>query len=338
MSTTIVHLDRCIEVAGNDRVGRFLYRLWKWQGRTRHVRDGRRWVSWSYAEWAKGLNLTYTQFKYMIEKATAGEFVLREQHKWKGKNVLFVAFTDKCLLSLTLPSARLKDGQKCPTLGDGQKCPTLYKNPIKEPGERTKSADGFAAANPETICLSGKKSYSKEIGNEIAIPDAQGGANMTTAAEIGAKFAAAKPKSIDTLKPDKVAGLIAVWQSSGQIVPGFTKKEYGQLKYLIGKWPEGQSPEILAFVLSHWYEVTDAVETHTTKFKSPASPDLGYLVKYQNIALNLWLKSKMGPKTKQAPKPAKEVVQTIAQPAPVKEKIATMADLLAMEAAEKVAS
>ena len=114
---------------------------------------------------------------------------------------------------------------------------------------------------------------------------------MTTAAEIGAKFAAAKPKSIDTLKPDKVYALVAVWQSSGQIVPGFTKKELGQLKYLIGKWPEGKAPEILAFVLSHWYEMTDAVETHTT-FKSPASPDLGYLVKYQNIAMNLWLKSR----------------------------------------------
>jgi hypothetical protein len=33
--------------------------------------------------------------------------------------------------------------------------------------------------------------------------------------------------------------------------------------------------------------MTDAVETHTTKFKSPSSPEIGYLVKYQHVAVTL---------------------------------------------------
>jgi hypothetical protein len=159
---------------------------------------------------------------------------------------------------------------------------------------------------------------------------------MTTAAEIAAKFAAAKPKPIDTLKPDKVYSLVSVWQSSGNLVPGFTKKELGQLKQLIQKWPVGKAPEILQFVLGHWYEMTDYAETHTNAFKSPASPEIGYLLKYQNVAHTIWLKSKM--QASSSPKPApKPVVQPIAQPY-AKEKTVTMAELLAMEAAEKGAS
>lgn len=144
---------------------------------------------------------------------------------------------------------------------------------------------------------------------------------MATVNELTAKFAASVTKPIDTLKPDKVYSLVHVWQLSvkkGQVAPGFTKKDLGQLKMLIQKWPEGHAPEILAFVLSHWYEMTEAVETETTKYNSPSCPDLGYLLKYKHIAVNLWLKSKLKAKvTKVTAPPVAKPVQSVAQkPAP----------------------
>jgi len=57
-----------------------------------------------------------------------------------------------------------------------------------------------------------------------------------TKAKLDAEFAAAKLKSIDTLKPDKVASLVhvvAVVYQEGQVGPGFTNKDLGQLKNLI---------------------------------------------------------------------------------------------------------
>jgi hypothetical protein len=295
MTYAKVHLDRCIEVAGEDRTGRFLHRLVRWQPHTRIIRDGRRWVAWSRARWEQELHLTPQQFRLVLEKLAGCEppLILRKRYLHHGKATMHVALSDECAI-------RLVHGLKHPdTIGSkhpdgiGSFHPDVYKNPKKEPGESTKLAVGFAAANSEKVCIPEKNSYPEEVGNVIILPKAQGGADMTTAAEIAAQFAAAKPKPIDTLKPDKVASLVSVWQQSGKLVPSFTKKDLGQLKYLIGKWPAGKSPEILQFVLGHWYEVTEAIETNTTKFNSPASPDLGYLVKYQNIALTCFLKSKM---------------------------------------------
>jgi hypothetical protein len=86
----------------------------------------------------------------------------------------------------------------------------------------------------------------------------------------------------------------------------------------------------LAFALANWFDVTYAAEKQGA-FKSPDHPEIGYLVKYQHVAVTLWLKSKLKP-AKLAPK----VVQTIAQPQKFKDPPVTLAELLAMEAEEEL--
>jgi len=164
-----VHLDRCIEVAGNDRVGRFLYRLWKWQARTRHLRNGRRWVSWSYAEWAVALNLTYTQFKYMIEKATAADPVLREQHRYGRKVPNFICLTAKGLEALCAAQV----AQKCATQV-AQNCATLKSNLKNKTEEKKQTASGFAVATPETP-EEPSEEFSGEIPNNVVKFPGEGG-------------------------------------------------------------------------------------------------------------------------------------------------------------------
>lgn len=328
MNKSLVHLDRCIEVAGDDRLGRLLHRLWKWQFHTNIVRDERRWVAWTYAQWAKALNISYTQFKYMIEKPRARELLVREQHQRHGKNVLFIRFTDQCLVDLLLPNSEMG---KSAQLGEGQNCPTLYKNPKKEPGDRTKVATASAVAVQDS------DSIEKSFGNVVTFPG-QGGP-VSTVDEITKKFAEAKPKPIDTLKPDKVSSLIAVWQSDAAekkiTAPPFTDKEKGQLARLIKIWPADKAPAILKYVLREWGLFTYEAQSVASAFKCPENPTVGFLVKYQHVAVDVWKKRPLA-KTKGAFVEPAPSVQSIAQPA--KDKPATFAELLAIEEELKAAS
>jgi hypothetical protein len=141
-------LNRCIEVAGGDRVGRFLYRLHRWTAFTRIVRGGVKWVALTYAQWADELAVSYTQFKYLLEKAAAAGQVVREQHRFRGLKVLFVRLSDDTRAAIAQTGARAGaqtgEGKSAQT-GLG-KSAQLIRNPTQETIEETKIACGPAAA------------------------------------------------------------------------------------------------------------------------------------------------------------------------------------------------
>ena len=141
-------LNRCIEVAGGDRVGRFLYRLHRWTAFTRIVRGGVKWVALTYAQWADELAVSYTQFKYLLEKAAAAGQVVREQHRFRGLKVLFVRLSDATRAAIAHTGARAGaqtgEGKSAQT-GLG-KTAQLIRNPTQETIEETKIACGPPAA------------------------------------------------------------------------------------------------------------------------------------------------------------------------------------------------
>ena len=144
----MITLNRCIEVAGGDRVGRFLYRLHRWTAFTRIVRGGVKWVALTYAQWADELAVSYTQFKYLLEKAAAAGQVVREQHRFRGLKVLFVRLSDATRAAIAHTGARAGaqtgEGKSAQT-GLG-KTAQLIRNPTQETIEETKIACGPPAA------------------------------------------------------------------------------------------------------------------------------------------------------------------------------------------------
>ena len=144
----MITLNRCIEVAGGDRVGRFLYRLHRWTAFTRIVRGGVKWVALTYAQWADELAVSYTQFKYLLEKAAAAGQVVREQHRFRGLKVLFVRLSDatRAAIAHTGAQAGAQTGEgKSAQTGLG-KTAQLIRNPTQETIEETKIACGPPAA------------------------------------------------------------------------------------------------------------------------------------------------------------------------------------------------
>ncbi|TAJ84554.1 hypothetical protein [Reyranella sp.] len=136
----MITLNRCIEVAGGDRVGRFLYRLHHWTNFTRIVRGGVKWVALTYNQWADELAVSYTQFKYLLEKAAAAGQVVREQHRFRGLKVLFVRLSDDTRVAI----AQTGKGKSAQT-GLG-KSAQLIRNSNQKPIEVTKIASGPPAA------------------------------------------------------------------------------------------------------------------------------------------------------------------------------------------------
>jgi hypothetical protein len=356
MSAPKPNLEDFIELTGEDRTGRALYRLWRWQPHTHIVRDGRRWVAWSRARWEQELHLTPQQFRLVLEKLSNCEtpLILRKRYLRHGKVTMHLALSDECIIILANgPKHPNGSGSKHPN-GSGSKHPNLlYKNTKKEPKDRTKTASGFAVAIPEAgktdkisgenkACIPKAYGYHHEDGGKIIpFPKGQGGPDMSTTSEIGAKFAAVPKKAIDTLKADKVASLEFVWcegfKNLGHVAPAVTSKVRGQFKHLIKVFPAGQAPGVLAYALEHWFDVTYAAEKHAGAFKSPEFPEIGYLVKFQHVAVELWLKSKAAPKaTKSAPAVTNFPVQSIAQEPAIDpdDKPMTFAELQAMEAEE----
>lgn len=307
MLNPLMNLDRCVEVAGDDRGGRFLRKLFRWHGYTKVTFGGQKWVALTRSEWANEMGCSLTQLIYTLEKLGRKGLILREQHRYNStKAVLFVRPSEKALLAMFATPG-------CGTSaipGSGTTA-TPYINPSKKPGEETKTANGSAVASGEEGCISGVPGYPESTGNVIPFPNAQGGAGMPTAHEIAAGFVASAKKPIDTLKPDKVDSLVHVWREhskeAGKVAPHFTGKARGQLKHLIKTWPKDQALEALAFALANWFDLTTAAEKEGA-FKSPAQPELGYLVKYQHIALTLFLKGK----AKGKPEPVVKPVQSIA--------------------------
>jgi hypothetical protein len=157
MSMPKVYLDHCIEVPGNDRVGRFLCRLWKWQARTPYAT-----VAACRGPMPSGPRAEPDLHAVQVHDREGDGEESSCASSTSGARTCCSSRSRTAPLSLTLlPDQRRA---KVPNSERWAKVPNSYKNPIKEPGERTSRGYGFAAANPETICLSGKKSHSKRSG------------------------------------------------------------------------------------------------------------------------------------------------------------------------------
>jgi hypothetical protein len=340
MNKKLANLDRCVEVAGDDLSGRFLRKLFRWHSYTKIKRGGHKWVTLTRAKWEAELSCTQKQFRRVLEKLSRGDVpvIVKERHRYKGLVTLYLRPSDETYLAMLKGQSEVAQKGQTEVAQKGQtevaQKGQFYIEPEYKPGEETKTATGFAVADPGKACISEETGYHHEVGttdNVIPFPG-QGGPDMKTGAEVAAGFAAAKPKPIDMLKPDKIDGLIHVWQKSGKPMPTITMKVRAQLKHLIKVRPEGKAPEILSHALANWFDVTNKAEIDAGAFKSPDQPQVGYLLKFQHIAVQVWQKAQA--KSVAKPKPVSSSVQSIAQAPSMAEqhKPMTVEEMLAIDA------
>jgi hypothetical protein len=120
-------------------------------------------------------------------------------------------------------------------------------------------------------------------------------------------------------KPDKVAGLISIWQEVyaehfDGMCPGFTMKSQGQLGHMLKALGPSKSEAVVRYVIANWISFVKQVEADVGAKSTPGKPNLDFLLKHVNVALSL----ASVPETKTAGPVLKVVeqkpVQLIAQP------------------------
>jgi hypothetical protein len=124
---TTYHADCCIAVAGGERCGLFLHKLLRWHRYTKVTRNGYKWVTLTRAGWQAELHCTPKQIRLVLEKMTALDFIVREQHFFCGnKPSLFVRPTETLFLVL-VGEGPTQAGPPGPSQ-DGPLGPSLYVN------------------------------------------------------------------------------------------------------------------------------------------------------------------------------------------------------------------
>lgn len=171
-------------------------------------------------------------------------------------------------------------------------------------GGMPKSGRGYATGRHDDT----KNNYKK---NEKNKPDVQEhvvkttkrivmtgrGSKPTTAAEVLEQFKASKasappvakvsPTSMELIWKRKVSQLEGV-----SFVKSFTTVQKGQCKHYINAVGQSLAFPVLMFVLDNWIAFTKVVEQNAGLKKTPMLPDLGFLLKYSDHAVNQFLKTK----------------------------------------------
>jgi hypothetical protein len=120
-------------------------------------------------------------------------------------------------------------------------------------------------------------------------------------------------------KPDNVLGLSRVWKETlAEADPGIkfivlSKKQLGQLKHIFNKCPPGKAAAVVRWSLHNWADFTEEVGYTANKKIALYTPDIGFLLQYLEIAINLTLASEEKSANKKQEASATNEVQLIAQ-------------------------
>lgn len=278
-----IHLDRCIEVTGNDRTARFMRSLMRWYQYTKVVHGGHKWVSMTRAEWGKELHLSPQQIRLVLEKLSAAGLIVREQHRFKGSTPLFVRPTEKCLSLFLIGSGHpTKVGLEDPPCG-GLKHPTHLK-PHKKPEGKPKDASGFAVASLE------EKKEEEDSGKKEESDDVVGAVDALLDVKTTLSHAQEIEKDFETMpelrapNSDKVSTLMAIWKDECK-AKGLPPAEVDgsmcdDLVKIISTIEVGFAPLILTYAIRHWNEFSVLAEKSHGAFMCPKAPDLGFIAEF----------------------------------------------------------
>lgn len=129
------YLKHHVAVTGDHRCGIFAKDLFDWiassDGGIKF--DDREWIAFTRAQWAEKLQFTPDQFRLVLEKLSAKNFINRKQRVYRRYVPLHVSFTDKYFEELI----------RCWELG-----PTEYKKATSASAEAVQKARQVQAESP----------------------------------------------------------------------------------------------------------------------------------------------------------------------------------------------
>ncbi|MEJ6846772.1 hypothetical protein V3589_11205 [Sinorhizobium fredii] len=298
--------------AGSASAALVLLRLSYWQKKTKIRYGAHRWVVMSVPEWLAETGCTLKEFRRAVERLKRRGLVVVERHLFKQRIRSFFRLSEQAIQLLTeapdpaqtgaMDSAQTgtTDSAQMGTIEDAQKG-AIPKEPSvlvvsEKEGDISSECDLAVAMSilPDDKGLSGAE---KKDDTNPPTPLANAEVTMVksypkSAHQVMAAVAAQKVLH----KPDSGAALVALWKTevaaeTAAFVPTPTCKQVHQLKQIAQKCPKGRAKEVLTYAVRHWIEFVKTVETEAGVTKTPAGPQIGFLLKHVGVAINLALES-----------------------------------------------
>lgn len=301
-----------IHIGGDLEVGALLSQIVYWhrpsklgKSKLRVVRDGNAWIAKTREEWMEECQLSEWGYRRAIS-------VLRQKGLIEVRVMRFngLAMNHTRLLVENLKQA-LKDlsdvskghNRMCPkgTTGVEKSSQPIARNPHNRSGEAlssghekssqplteitTETTTEITRGNPTSLsCKKQKKIFSTSTTREM---------KMVTAGEILKNKQNAKLALHGDSKKKKSIAML--WQelsssSSGKFQKPLTSKDLGQLKKFAVDVGE-IAPNVLQYVFQNWWKFAHAAKAEAGLENCPSTPNIGYLLKYQATAVNLYLQS-----------------------------------------------
>jgi hypothetical protein len=173
----------------------------------------------------------------------------------------------------------------------------LPARPFKHPRRRSEvmptiGHNGCAKAPRKTLGALGGQGVGEVDCNSVAplTGTAEGQSEMSrkaypprSVAEVIAAAAKPAPSSLGVLWVREVG------RAAGKYAAPVTAKQAGQLEMFAKACPQGRAREVLASIVEVWSTFIAAASSEAGAFNTPAVPDPGFLLKFVNVAVNLWL-------------------------------------------------
>ena len=280
-----------------------LFQIAYWAPKAKVRRGPHLWVAKTAAEWCAETDLTHEQYKDAVAALRQLGLIVTAPHRFAGKTITHLRLTEagRALTGVVGPGGTSTQGVVGPggTNGEGVVVPG-GTDPLTGP-----TSTGPTKVQDKDCVLA---HASPPGGEKKQVP----GKGESQEPEMKVKDALEKFH-----KQDKSAQLELLWKSlvaevTGDFVPTFSAKQRGQLKTFVGKCPAGAGVQVLEHTLRHWVPFTSAAEDEAGAYKTPLKPDVGFLLRYVSVAINLWIED-----TQKKPKAASKTPMQSTAPAPL---------------------
>lgn len=266
-----------VHLVGDLATGVMLSQLVYWskpeRSRTQILFDGLLWCVRSRTEWVEELGISLNQYKQAVQRLTRLGLIECQLHMFNGKTTPYIRLHMDVLISRL--SVQL----------DAQSLAAFQPTSVG-----SKPTKRLAGKQPATGLIPTNRlaDFQPTIKKEDVLEDVKDVITLDTKPmdlkDVQAKFKSGEKnkKNIETVWKDRM-GLVYDLKANQQ--PPWTMQQRGQAKLIQKALGDANWYRVVDWVLQHWEQFTVKVKESKGQHTAPSMPQLGYLLKHCDVAL-----------------------------------------------------
>jgi hypothetical protein len=266
----------CKRVTGSANAALLLYRILYWQPRATVRIGGFAWIAKSREVWMGETQLSRNQYDRALALLKQQGVVATLQAMFGRKAITHLRLTEVAYERLGTPEQDLP----------------VPKSEIGRvlTSEEQSGQPSLESEKPyiNTLLLT---TTAKDFDVLTHASSEQDTKQETSKKEVAEIPQASKMQSAAPTTDEKVAKLETLWKQVvarefGGFVPAFFGKEMGQMKTFAMAVPPGKAALVMTTCIQNWVDFADRAKNDAGAFKTPAHPQVGFMLKYVGVAVD----------------------------------------------------